>query len=98
MNGGGMCVHQAVDAFRLFTGLVPDVARMKRMFEKACAARDDGFIDGRTEMKTAIATVCLSGALDEKLEAIAARGLRAASRSSRTTCCPSTARPPTSGA
>jgi shikimate dehydrogenase len=40
MNGGGMCVHQAVDAFRHFTGLVPDVARMKRTFESACAARD----------------------------------------------------------
>ena len=40
MNGGGMCVHQAVDAFRHFTGLVPDVARMKRTFETACAARD----------------------------------------------------------
>jgi len=40
MNGGGMCVHQAVDAFQHFTGLVPDVARMKRTFETACAARD----------------------------------------------------------
>ena len=33
-----------------------------------------GFCDGRTEMKTAIATVCLSGALDDKLEAIANAG------------------------
>ena len=40
MNGGGMCVHQAVDAFRHFTGLVPDVERMKRTFETACARRD----------------------------------------------------------
>ena len=40
MNGGGMCVHQAVDAFRHFTGLSPDVARMKRTFETALAARD----------------------------------------------------------
>ena len=40
MNGGGMCVHQAVDAFRHFTGLSPDVARMKRTFEAALAARD----------------------------------------------------------
>ena len=42
MNGGGMCVHQAVDAFRHFTGLSPDVARMKRTFEAALAARDAG--------------------------------------------------------
>src|SRR5262245_43355775 len=41
MTGGGMCVHQAADAFRLFTGLAPDVARMARVFEQACAARDD---------------------------------------------------------
>lgn len=40
MNGGGMCVHQAVDAFRHFTGLAPDVARMKQTFETACAQRD----------------------------------------------------------
>jgi shikimate dehydrogenase len=39
MNGGGMCVHQAVDAFRHFTGLQPEVARMKRTFETALAAR-----------------------------------------------------------
>ena len=37
MGGGGMCVHQAVDAFRHFTGRTADVARMKRTFEKACA-------------------------------------------------------------
>lgn len=40
MNGGGMCVHQAVDAFRHFTGLMADVTRMKRTFKTACAARD----------------------------------------------------------
>ena len=39
MNGGGMCVHQAVDAFRHFTGLSADVARMKQTFERALAAR-----------------------------------------------------------
>lgn len=42
MNGGGMCVHQAADAFRHFTGLSPDAARMKRTFEAALAARDAG--------------------------------------------------------
>ena len=40
MNGGGMCVHQAADAFRHFTGKAPDVARMKRVFAEACARRD----------------------------------------------------------
>ena len=40
MNGSGMCVHQAVDAFRHFTGREADVARMKRAFEAACARRD----------------------------------------------------------
>ena len=37
MGGGGMCVHQAIDAFRHFTGRTPDLARMKRTFEAACA-------------------------------------------------------------
>jgi quinate/shikimate dehydrogenase (NAD+) len=27
LNGAGMCVHQAAEAFRLFTGIEPDVAR-----------------------------------------------------------------------
>jgi shikimate dehydrogenase len=40
LNGGGMCVHQAVEAFRLFTGFKPDVARMHRTFAAALAARD----------------------------------------------------------
>ena len=42
LTGGGMCVHQAVDAFRLFTGITPDVARMHRTFAAALAARDAG--------------------------------------------------------
>jgi shikimate dehydrogenase len=33
MNGGGMAVHQAVEAFRLFTGLQADASRMRRIFE-----------------------------------------------------------------
>lgn len=37
MGGGGMCVHQAVEAFRHFTGNTPDLAHMKRTFETACA-------------------------------------------------------------
>jgi shikimate dehydrogenase len=40
LNGGGMCVHQAVEAFQLFTGVKPDVARMHRAFATALAARD----------------------------------------------------------
>jgi shikimate dehydrogenase len=34
MGGAGMCVHQAVDAFRHFTGRAADVARMKHTFER----------------------------------------------------------------
>jgi len=40
LTGGGMCVHQAVETFRLFTGLQPDVARMHRTFAAALAERD----------------------------------------------------------
>jgi shikimate dehydrogenase len=32
IGGGGMAVFQAVEAFRLFTGLVPDAGRMQRHF------------------------------------------------------------------
>jgi len=41
MNGGGMCVHQAVEAFRLFTGIEPDSARLHRTFAAALAAREN---------------------------------------------------------
>ena len=40
LNGGGMCVHQAVGAFQLLTGVTPDVVRMHRTFATALAARD----------------------------------------------------------
>ena len=40
MNGGGMCVHQAVEAIRLFTGIEPDLARLHRTFATALVARD----------------------------------------------------------
>jgi shikimate dehydrogenase len=40
LNGGGMCVHQAIEAFRLFTGMEADVARMHRAFTRGLAARD----------------------------------------------------------
>jgi shikimate dehydrogenase len=40
MGGAGMCVHQAVEAFRLFTGFTPDVERMHAAFAKAAVLRD----------------------------------------------------------
>jgi shikimate dehydrogenase len=40
LGGSGMVIHQAVAAFRLFTGLEADVARMRRVFVGAAAARD----------------------------------------------------------
>ena len=40
LTGGGMCVHQAAEAFRLFTGLQPDLERMHSTFDKSLAARD----------------------------------------------------------
>jgi shikimate dehydrogenase len=40
LTGGGMCVHQAAEAFRLFTGVEADVARMHRTFALALAKRD----------------------------------------------------------
>jgi len=32
VDGGGMCVHQAAEAFKLFAGCRPDVERMRRLF------------------------------------------------------------------
>jgi quinate/shikimate dehydrogenase (NAD+) len=40
LTGGGMCVHQAVAAFRRITGHTPDAGRMHRAFVAALAARD----------------------------------------------------------
>src|SRR5262249_23161108 len=40
LNGSGMCVHTAVEAFRLFTGITPDVARLHGAFAKAQVERD----------------------------------------------------------
>ena len=31
ITGGGMCVHQAAEAFRLFTGISPDIERMRHV-------------------------------------------------------------------
>jgi len=38
LDGGGMAVHQAVDAFRLLTGAQADAARMSRDFLAMIAA------------------------------------------------------------
>ena len=45
LTGGGMCVHQAGEAFRLFTGMDADIARMHRTFAAALAARDRATAD-----------------------------------------------------
>jgi shikimate dehydrogenase len=39
LSGSGMCVHQAVAAFRLFTGVEPEAARLHRAFAAALGAR-----------------------------------------------------------
>lgn len=39
MGGAGMCVHQAAEGFRLFTGLAADSRRLGRTFEAAAAKR-----------------------------------------------------------
>lgn len=39
MNGAGMCVYQAVEAFRLFTGVTPDAVEMEKTFHQALAER-----------------------------------------------------------
>jgi shikimate dehydrogenase len=40
LDGAGMCVYQAVEAFRLFTGVTPDPREMHKEFSRALAARD----------------------------------------------------------
>jgi quinate/shikimate dehydrogenase (NAD+) len=44
VGGAGMCVHQAAEAFRLFTGLAPDISRMRRTFMAAAKARDERLV------------------------------------------------------
>src|SRR5215471_14593068 len=46
LNGSGMCVHTAVEALRLFTGLQSDVASLHRSFAAALAARDTATASG----------------------------------------------------
>jgi shikimate dehydrogenase len=40
VGGAGMCVFQAVESFRLFSGIAPDVSRMQRTFFEAVAMRE----------------------------------------------------------
>jgi shikimate dehydrogenase len=40
MTGGGMCVHQAAESFHLFTGMSPDVERMRALFDRLVKERD----------------------------------------------------------
>ncbi len=49
MSGGGMCVYQAVEAFRLFTGVGPDPARLHRVFATALAAREKAIAKTRSK-------------------------------------------------
>ena len=43
MSGDGMCVHQAVEAFRRFTGVTPDVQRLHRAFAAGLAEREAAY-------------------------------------------------------
>jgi shikimate dehydrogenase len=49
VDGGGMAVGQAVDAFRLFTGLEPDPARMETHFRRLVAQRQQEEAQARTK-------------------------------------------------
>lgn len=42
LDGGGMVVFQAAEAFRLFTGRDPDAARMRRRFLESVSEEGDG--------------------------------------------------------
>ena len=72
LDGGGMAVFQAAGSFELFTGVEPDRERMLRHF----AELDRGTGGRRALMRRSIATVCLSGTLEEKLDRRGRRRLR----------------------
>jgi shikimate dehydrogenase len=40
MSGDGMCIHQAIEAFRQFTGTTPDLARMHKAFAAGLIERE----------------------------------------------------------
>jgi shikimate dehydrogenase len=39
MSGDGMLLHQGVEAFRIFTGITPDVSRMRAVLKEEFAKR-----------------------------------------------------------
>ena len=41
MSGDGMLLHQGVEAFRIFTGITPDVARMRAVLKDEFAKRTE---------------------------------------------------------
>ena len=45
LNGCGMCVYQAVEAFRLFCGIEPDVKRLHSAFMAGLASRERSALD-----------------------------------------------------
>lgn len=47
LDGGGMAVHQAVDAFEIFTGLTADAARMRASFSAFSAKNGQGSGNGQ---------------------------------------------------
>jgi shikimate dehydrogenase len=46
MGGAGMCVHQAVESFCLFTGCAADLHHMQRTFDEAAARREMDLMAG----------------------------------------------------
>jgi shikimate dehydrogenase len=44
LNGGGMCVHQAAETFRLLTGVEPNVEHLKEIFSEAVRAREAAWV------------------------------------------------------
>jgi shikimate dehydrogenase len=71
LNSSGMCVHQAVEAFRQLTGVTPDFGVLQRTFATAVAERDAALSDELTSTqrinismtKSSIAAACLSGSV-----------------------------------
>ena len=69
LSGTGMVALQAADAMELFAGVRPDRERMLEHVAELVAAPRGGL-----KVRRSIATVCLSGTLEEKLEAAASAG------------------------
>jgi shikimate dehydrogenase len=68
LTGGGMCVHQAVESFRLFTGRAADIqacTALVRALPRAMRAGANDQRIGEVAMKLSIATVSLMAAWRE---------------------------------